>query len=95
MTLTQPAAGCRDLAFRHHAGYAVGEAGEVALEDYARTLTRAGAAEAVRAGGEAKAVTGLHLCGVADAWTAAVAADIEDFARDLAESAGTDGLGWS
>jgi len=24
-----------------------------------------------------------------------VAADIEDFARDLAEGAGTDGLGWS
>ena len=47
------------------------------------------------AGGDAKAVTGLHLCGVADAWTAAVAADIEDFARDLAEGAGTDGLGWS
>jgi len=67
VTLTQPAAGCRDLAFRHHAGYAVGEAGEVAL----------------------------HLCDVGEAWTAAVAADIEDFARDLAEGAGTDGLGWS
>jgi len=95
VTLTQPAAGCRDLAFRHHAGYAVGEAGEVALEDYARTLTRAGAVEAVRARSDASAVTGLHLCDVGEAWTAAVAADIEDFARDLAEGAGTDGLGWS
>ena len=49
----------------------------------------------MRARSDASAVTGLHLCDVGEAWTAAVAADIEDFARDLAEGAGTDGLGWS
>jgi hypothetical protein len=95
VTRTRPAAGCHDLAFR--AAYAVGEAGEVALEDYARTVTRAGAVEAVRAGHDASAVTGLHLCdvGAGAALTAAAITDIEDFARDLAVGAETGGLGWS
>ena len=93
MTRARPAAGCRDLAF--HAGYAVGDEGEVALEDYARSLTRAGAVEAMRAGGDGSAVTGLHLCEVGAAPSAAAAADIEDFARDLAAGTGAGGLGWS
>jgi hypothetical protein len=41
---TRPESGCHDLAF--HAAYSVDEAGAVALEDYARTLGRAAAAEA-------------------------------------------------
>jgi hypothetical protein len=92
LTRARPAAGCRDLAF--HAGYALGDEGEVALEDYARSLTRAGAVEAVRAA-DGSAVTGLHLCDVAALPSAAAAADIEDFARDLAVGTGTGGLGWS
>ena len=93
MTRTRPAAGCRDLAFPSR--YAVDEAGEVALEDYARALTRASAAEAVRAGDDASVVAGLHLCGVGAELAASVVTDIEDFARDLAGAAGTGGLGWS
>jgi hypothetical protein len=93
VTHTRPAAGCRDLAF--HAPHAVGDDGELALEDYARSLTRATAVEAVRSGGEGSAVTGLHLCGVDVAPSAGAAADIEDFARDLAVGTGTGGLGWS
>lgn len=93
MTRTRPAPGCRDLAF--HEGYPVGEAGEVALEDYARTLTRAGAVEAVRPSEDASTVTGLHLCEVGAGLTAAAVTDIEDFARGLAVGTGTGGLGWS
>jgi hypothetical protein len=93
VTLTQPLAGCRDLAFR--AAYPVDEAGEVALEDYARALSRAGAAQAVRAADDTSSVTGLHLCDVGPALTPAVLTDIEDFARDLAAGGGTGGLGWS
>jgi hypothetical protein len=88
-----PAPGCRDLAFL--SAYAVDEAGEVALEDYARALTRAAAVEAVRAAAGAAGVTGLHLCGVEAEPAAAVIADIEDFARDLAAGTGPGGLGWS
>jgi hypothetical protein len=93
VTRARPSAGCRDLAFP--APYAVDEAGEVALEDYARALTRAGAAEAVRAGDNPSAVVGLHLCGLGAEPTAVVLHDIEDFARDLAAGTGTGGLGWS
>ena len=94
MTRTRPAAGCLDLAFQ--ARYALGEAGEVALEDYARTLSRAGAVELVRAQDDASAVSGLHLCGVDAALTPAVITDVEHFARDLAMGGGSGGgLGWS
>lgn len=71
------------------------EAGEVALEDYARTLGRAAAAEAVRASGDVAALTGVHLCAVGVPLTAAVLADIEDFARSLVATGGTDRRGWS
>lgn len=93
MTRTRPAAGCRELAF--HAAYAVGEAGEVALEDYARTVGRAGAAEVVRSGDGSSRVTGVHLCDAAAALSPDAIADIEDFARDLALGEGAGGLGWS
>jgi type VI protein secretion system component VasF len=79
-----------DLAFGGR--YAVGAGGQVALEDYARALTRAERAEVFPApdGG----VGGLHLCAPAEPLRAAVVEDIEAFARDMAERAG-DGLGWS
>jgi hypothetical protein len=92
VTRTRPEAGCQDLVF--HGGYAVDEGGEVALEDYARTVGRAGAAELVRAPGEAGLVTGLHLCAAKALLGAAARADIEDFARALA-AGGAGGLGWS
>ena len=92
MTRARPAADCLHLAFQ--ARYALGEEGEVALEDYARSLSRAGAVEVVRADDDASAVSGVHLCGVDAALTPAVITDVEHFARDLAMG-GSGGLGWS
>jgi hypothetical protein len=67
---------------------------EVALEDYARVLTRSRSAEAVRADGRPDSVSGVHLCGPEKPPSPAVLADLEDFARSLgAGRAG--GLGWS
>jgi hypothetical protein len=70
------------------------ETGEVALEDYARVLTRSRAAEAVPAAGPPGMVGGVHLCGASQPLAPAAIGDIEGFARSLtAGRAG--GLGWS
>jgi hypothetical protein len=69
----------------------VDDAGEVALEDYARVVLHAEAAEAVRAG---EALVGVHACGLEADPSPAAARDVEDFARDLAARAGGGGLGW-
>lgn len=90
MTRERPGPACVDLAFG--SCYAVGAGGQVALEDYARVLTRAEGAEAVPA--PDGRLGGLHLCAPAEPPRAAVVGDIEAFARDMAERAG-DGLGWS
>jgi hypothetical protein len=69
------------------------EAGEVALEDYARVLTRSRAAEAVPAG-QPGMIGAVHLCGASAPPAPAAVADIEGFAHSLmAGRAG--GLGWS
>jgi hypothetical protein len=65
----------------------------VALEDYARELTRARAAEVVLARGQ-EALVGLALEAPLIAPRGGVLDDIEAFARELALRAG-DGLGWS
>jgi hypothetical protein len=65
----------------------------VALEDYARTVTRAQAAEALRGLAEGP-VAGVHLCGAAAPVSTALARDVEDFARSLVAGGGG-GLGWS
>jgi hypothetical protein len=92
VTRTRPEEGCQDLVFRE--AYAVDEAGEVALEDYARTVARAAAAELVRAAGATGTVAGVHLCAAAAPLGAAARTDIEDFARSLAADRPS-GLGWS
>jgi hypothetical protein len=90
VSLARPEAECATVTFA--AALAMDEASEVALEDYARVLTRARAAEAVPAD-EPGIIQGVHLCGVA-APAPAVMADIEGFARSLtAVRAGS--LGWS
>jgi hypothetical protein len=91
MAHARPESGCHQIDFQ--ASYSFGEGAEVALEDYARTLTRAGAAEAVRAG-DGGAIRGVHVCGLAAPVTPAVRRDIEDFARSLVTGTGG-GLGWS
>jgi hypothetical protein len=93
MSRGRPVAGCHDFAFR--SGYAVDDSGEVALEDYAREVTRARDVEAVRPDGDPGRVTGLHFCGLDALPEPALRADVEDFARDLAARAGGGGLGWS
>ena len=72
--------------------YAMGEAAEVALEDYCREITQAAAAEAVRDGDGR--VQGVHLCRLRTPVTAAASRDVEDFARSLVSPEGG-GLGWS
>jgi hypothetical protein len=70
------------------------EVSEVALEDYARVLTRSQAAEAVPAAGAPGMVDGVHLCGAGQPLSPATIADIEGFARSLLAGR-TGGLGWS
>jgi len=87
-----PGPACVDLVFAGR--YAVGAGGQVALEDYARALTRAEGAEAVPAPDAPGHVSGLHLCAPVEPPPAAVLEDVEAFAREMAARAG-DGLGWS
>jgi hypothetical protein len=67
---------------------------QVALEDYARELTRAAGAEAMLAPGEGGRLLGLWLDEPRVPPQGGVLEDIEAFARELQERAG-DGLGWS
>lgn len=92
MTRTRPETGCQDIVFRE--ACAVDEAGEAALEDYAREVGGAGAAEVIRIAADRASVTGVHLCAVRAPLTEAALADIEAFARALA-AGGAGGLGWS
>jgi len=78
MGRTRPGPGCRELRFAQ--SQALSEGAEVALEDYARTLAEAGEAEAIPGDG---GVAGVHLCQAGTA-PPTLAADVEDFARDLA-----------
>jgi hypothetical protein len=92
MSRMRPEAGCILVSFEE--AHPMDEPSEVALEDYARVLTRAQAAEAVPAAGEPGMIDGVHLCGAAQPLSPVTIADIEGFARSLlAGRAG--GLGWS
>lgn len=91
MSREEPRPDCYELSF--HAGYPVDEPGEVALEDYARALTRSLSAEAVRAMDDPSMVKAVHVCGLGTSPTQALLTDLEDFARSLVGGSG--GLGWS
>lgn len=93
MSVGSPRPDCYDLGFQ--ASYRVEEPAEVALEDYARELTRARAAEAVRSADDPSRVRGVHVCGPATTLDGRLMTDIEDFARGLALHGGSGGLGWS
>ena len=82
----------RRVVIRFGAPFAIGAAGVVALEDYARELTRASGAEALL--GDAGRLAGIALEAPLVAPEGDVLEDIEAFARDLAEREGF-GLGWS
>lgn len=93
MTQKQPEGDCYDLAF--HASYPLPEPADVALEDYARVVTRSRNAETVRAEDDPSMVTGVHVCGLQAPIRQAAMSDIEDFARDMAMRGAGGGLGWS
>ena len=93
MPHTRPEVGCYEIDFA--AALPLDEAAEVALEDYARVLTRARAAEAVRAGDDPATVRGVHVCGLATTLTPTLLRDLEDFARSLIVAGPGGGLGWS
>jgi len=66
-----------------------------ALEDYARVLARCAAAGVLRAGdGDDAAIRGVRLREPSAGLPREIAADIEGFARSLAQGGGG-GLGWS
>jgi hypothetical protein len=93
MSRALPAPGCLDLDFGR--GYALGDAAEVALEDYARALAAGRAAETVPDPADPAAVRGVHVCGAAPPTPVEdVRADLEGFARDLSARAGGATLGW-
>ena len=87
MSRSAPGPSCHELVFGQ--ARRVGEAARPALEDYARALTGALEAELLLQDG---AVAGVHVCGAAPG--SGALADLESFARDLAE-AGPSRLGWS
>jgi hypothetical protein len=73
---------------------ALSESAEVALEDYAREVTRSERAVALRAEGDL-AVAALRLEGAASEPDAEARRDILAFARALADAGSGAGLGWS
>jgi hypothetical protein len=93
MSRRQPRTGCHELTFR--AAFALDDPREVALEDYARALTRAGEAEAVRDPPDTARVKGVHVCGLASPPAPQILVDLEAFARDLAAHHEGSGLGWA
>ena len=93
MSRHRPEPDCYDLAFQ--AGYPLPEPAEVALEDYARALTRSRGAESIRAADDPSVVTGVHVCGLGAPLKRTALNDIEDFARDMALRGPGGGLGWS
>lgn len=90
MTTEHPEVDCRDILFASPC--TIGPGAEVALEDYARVLSRARAASVI---GTAGAATGVHLCGAPSLVPEAATRDIEAFARELSSRGdGSSGLGW-
>jgi hypothetical protein len=89
MTRQRPAADCGEVLFAPP--LVLTPPAQVALEDYARVLTRADAAETT---GD-DAVSGVHLCGLPAPIADAARHDLTDFARELAARESTGGLGWS
>ena len=88
---------CRTLSFKGH--YAIKDAAEVALEDYACAMTRARTASVIRLRDldlGLDLVKGVHLCAPEIGIDDTISADIEGFAHSLmAAAVNAPGLGWS
>jgi hypothetical protein len=91
VSVIRPASNCAEVPFA--VSRALEPPAQVALEDYARVLTNAAAAEARLT--DTGAVAGVHVCGAAGGVSAAMARDVEDFAAELAATSPGGGLGWS
>jgi len=92
MSSSHPRTDCVELAFKRPV--ILPETAEVALEDYARALTRSERVEAVA--GSGSALNGVHLCRPGVPMNPDLLRDLEDFAFDLERrSEGSGGLGWS
>jgi hypothetical protein len=93
MSRALPAPGCLEIAFGRT--YVLGDAAEVALEDYARALAAGRAAEAVADAAPEGGIKGVHVCEAAPPGPLEdVKADIEGFARELAAHGAGASLGW-
>jgi hypothetical protein len=92
MSRKTPASDCYDLTFQ--GSYPITESGDVALEDYAREMSLARDAEAMRDPTDPWRVLGVHVCGLGAPLTKAMMTDVEDFARGLVPP-DRGGLGWS
>ncbi len=92
MSRLDPGPGCLDFAFSR--SYALSDAAEVALEDYARALAGALAAETTPGDSVDGPVSGVHLCGAAPEAAPLLQGELEEFAHDLAARSGRAGLGW-
>ena len=98
--IEDPSAGCRELRFA--TALTLEPPAEVALEDYARVLTRARHAEVLRAeppaagyGAAPIVIVGVHLCDPEAPCDGQPADDVEAFAREMAVTPEANGLGWS
>jgi hypothetical protein len=91
--IEDPQAGCVDLRFAE--GISLSSSGEVALEDYARVVTRARHAEAIPHPGDPASIAGVHVCAPETPPGDAMRADIESFAREMEIPAESGGLGWN
>jgi hypothetical protein len=91
MSRSNPGIGCLDLSFP--VPCALDPSAQVALEDYARVLASAAAAEVAETG--PGLVGGVHLCGVTGGLATSAERDISEFARELAAATPGGGLGWS
>lgn len=91
MSRSRPASTCAELALS--APCLLESPAQVALEDYARVLTSAAAAEVV--GLREGEVSGVHLCGLSAGISAAALRDVQSFAKELASATPSGGLGWS
>jgi hypothetical protein len=90
MSHQAPRPDCREVTFP--APVPIEPASQVALEDYARVVSGANAAQVVELG--TGLVSAVHLCGVAALNTAAER-DIADFAAELRSAVPGGRLGWS
>jgi hypothetical protein len=91
MSRDRPAADCRQLTWAD--ARPLSDPAQVAVEDYARALLRAAAAEILL--DEGGRVCGVHVCGLAAEPSPEARRDLEAFVLDIAQREDGGGLGWS